>query len=494
MRRLYLFLSVLVAIVSIPSIANAQRLSSRAIQSLENLLDASGNTRLRLDNGQYLKWRNAANTVDLDTLIVTNANNTHLYGFADVRVICGQSGAGNILLKGEIGSNVGIMLDIPTARLHLPAGTATANTAPLKFTAGTLLNPAALEAGAMEYDTATQDLWFTNTTNRYGIISHITDASDPHGATLTQTNLALTGTFDISNANPILTLTDTDVTSADLQVDVNANIAQIRAVGGAANSLISLNLSRNSIGIGIVPGTTGELLNLSKIATDPTIDVVPMGISSVLRYSGATTLGFMYGLLQNINKEGAGSVTNMLGINCYATGNTGGGTITNLAIFNSDCSVVSGTTITRAQHFHVTPTTGTGTVTSEAGFQCPTLTKGTNRVGFVYGLADGTLPTGVFAIYADTDPSYFGANVAIGATAFGASAAKVLGILNGTAPTTSPVDMIQIFSADNTEVTPGATLGLRTENAPEAIGTFTESHKLRIWVNGVEYWISLDAV
>ena len=45
----------------------------------------------------------------------------------------------------------------PTARLHLPAGTATASTAPLKLATGTAL--AAAEDGAMEYDTS--HLWFT---------------------------------------------------------------------------------------------------------------------------------------------------------------------------------------------------------------------------------------------------------------------------------------------------------------------------------------------
>lgn len=46
--------------------------------------------------------------------------------------------------------NVGIGLTGPTARLGLPAGTATAGTAPLKFTSGTNLTSA--EDGAVEYD------------------------------------------------------------------------------------------------------------------------------------------------------------------------------------------------------------------------------------------------------------------------------------------------------------------------------------------------------
>lgn len=48
----------------------------------------------------------------------------------------------------------------PTARLHLPAGTATASTAPLKFTSGPLLT--APEAGTIEF--LTDGLYFTTTT------------------------------------------------------------------------------------------------------------------------------------------------------------------------------------------------------------------------------------------------------------------------------------------------------------------------------------------
>ena len=58
------------------------------------------------------------------------------------------------------GGNVGIGTDTPTAILHLKAGTATASTAPLKFTTGTNLTTA--EAGAIEF--TTDDLFFTITT------------------------------------------------------------------------------------------------------------------------------------------------------------------------------------------------------------------------------------------------------------------------------------------------------------------------------------------
>ena len=46
--------------------------------------------------------------------------------------------------------NVGIGLTVPTAVFHLKAGTATASTAPIKLTAGTVNTTP--EAGAIEFD------------------------------------------------------------------------------------------------------------------------------------------------------------------------------------------------------------------------------------------------------------------------------------------------------------------------------------------------------
>lgn len=51
----------------------------------------------------------------------------------------------------------------PTASLHLPAGTATASTAPLKFTTGTALS--AIENGALEYHS--DHLYFSTSSTRY---------------------------------------------------------------------------------------------------------------------------------------------------------------------------------------------------------------------------------------------------------------------------------------------------------------------------------------
>lgn len=79
-------------------------------------------------------------------------------------------------------------------------------------------------------------------------------------------------------------------------------------------------------------------------------------------------------------------------------------------------------------------------------------------------------------------------NFLIGTTAAGTSAANVIGIKNGTAPSTSPADMIQIFSTDLSAG--NATLGLRTETAvvTEAV---TSDRTLSVLINGTVYKILL---
>lgn len=85
-------------------------------------------------------------------------------------------------------------------------------------------------------------------------------------------------------------------------------------------------------------------------------------------------------------------------------------------------------------------------------------------------------------------------NLGIGITAWGDNATNTLGIrADGVVPTTSPAGIVQLFADDSSDGATNATLGIRTEQAVEA-GAMTPSHKLKIWVNGTEYWLSLDAV
>lgn len=100
------------------------------------------------------RWTNLASPTSDIQIFGRNAN-------VDTLLMTIQSNA-----NGRVG--IGSTVTAPTARLHLPAGTATANTAPLKFTAGTNLTTG--EAGTMEYNGT--NLFFTRTgTTRETIVT-----------------------------------------------------------------------------------------------------------------------------------------------------------------------------------------------------------------------------------------------------------------------------------------------------------------------------------
>jgi len=89
--------------------------------------------------------------------------------------------------------NVGIGQTIPTAVLHLKAGTATASTAPLKFTSGTNLTTA--EAGAMEFNGT--NLFFSPSTTRHTVNHGLTGSATlnfPSTLTMLSADLTITVT------------------------------------------------------------------------------------------------------------------------------------------------------------------------------------------------------------------------------------------------------------------------------------------------------------
>lgn len=177
--------------------------------------------------------------------------------------------------------------------------------------------------------------------------------------------------------------------------------------------------------------------------------------------------GALQGAYIYASHQGSGTVNgSIVGATMRAIKNSTGPVATAygaiLAVDNNDASGA----ITTGYGLYVAPFTRTGAITTSWG---------------VY-VADTTAV------------NYFGNNIGIGTTTFGTSATQVLGILNGTQPSTSPANMIQIYSKDSSAGSANATLALRTEQAVEAVGVYTASHKLRVWINGVEYYVLLDAV
>lgn len=107
-------------------------------------VSAGGNKGIRIDTtstNNSIEFGNAAGTANGYTWsMYRSGNDLRFYDLA---------GGGADRLTLQSGGNVGIGVASPTAALHLKAGTATASTAPLKFTSGTLLTTA--EAGAVEF-------------------------------------------------------------------------------------------------------------------------------------------------------------------------------------------------------------------------------------------------------------------------------------------------------------------------------------------------------
>ncbi len=85
-------------------------------------------------------------------------------------------------------------------------------------------------------------------------------------------------------------------------------------------------------------------------------------------------------------------------------------------------------------------------------------------------------------------------NVGIGNMPFawGANSALVLGIANGTPPAAAVANEIQLYSVDSSDA--AATLGLMLEQAVAAIGVTVATTKIKVLINGVEYYLLLSTV
>jgi len=153
--------------------------------------------------------------------------------------------AGNARLDG----NVSVGVTTPTARLHLAAGTTTANTAPLKFTSGTSLTTA--EAGAMEF--TTDDLYFTITTGaaRKGVIlnngSNLTSGRVPFATT----NGRLTDDADLTFATDTLTATKI-VGSTSVKVGTAGGFISSDGSTGATGTFTTADLKTVTVKDGII--------------------------------------------------------------------------------------------------------------------------------------------------------------------------------------------------------------------------------------------------
>lgn len=169
------------------------------------------------DSSDDVAWRIVGNRKN-NTIMTTGA-------------IAEFSTINNIKMRIMANGNVGIGQTTPTAILHLKAGTATASTAPLKFTSGTNLTTA--EAGAMEFNGT--NLFFSPSTTRHTV---------NHGLTGSAT-LNFPSTTTLLSADLTITVTgaaDGDVVSLGVpNAAVNANTSYSAWVSAANTVTVRFN-------------------------------------------------------------------------------------------------------------------------------------------------------------------------------------------------------------------------------------------------------------
>jgi hypothetical protein len=148
-------------------------------------------------------------------------------------------------------SAVGINTDTPSAQLHIAAGSATAGTAPIKLTSGTLNTTA--EAGAIEF--LTDDYYGTRTTNAVrskfvtGTTGRATGQTAANASVQTYANGAADASFEVS-ANILVTTSSAEnftVTVAYTDEGNTARTLTLPFVTLAGTSVAVINFANGAI-------------------------------------------------------------------------------------------------------------------------------------------------------------------------------------------------------------------------------------------------------
>lgn len=259
------------------------------------------------------------------------------------------------IVKTSLNGSVGINTTSPTARLHLPAGTATASTAPLKFTSGTLLT--APEAGAVEF--LTDDFYATITTGA---------ARKKFALLPTDASFALTAakTFTVQNT---LTLSGTDGSTLAIGTGGTLGTAAYTAATAYAAAL---------------SGTINEIAYFDSATTIASL--------AVATYPSLTELSYVKGVTSAIQTQINGKAAST-----HASQHAVGGAD---AVFpadpNADKFLKWNNTSNALEWADATGASGiTRTVESKATDFTAGATASTDYVYFLTGTTTCTLPTAV---------------------------------------------------------------------------------------------------
>ena len=155
-----------------------------------------------------------------------------------------RTSSGTVLVAITKDGRLGIRTSAPTAFLQLKAGTATANTAPLKLTSGTNLTTP--EAGAVEYDGT--NYFATSGTVRYTLAKTLTSTATLDFAS-TAANTSSTLTIAVTGA------TDGDVVSVGVPNASNSANSDFTAYVSAADTVTVKFVNSSTAAIDPASGT-----------------------------------------------------------------------------------------------------------------------------------------------------------------------------------------------------------------------------------------------
>jgi hypothetical protein len=261
---------------------------------------------------------------------------------------------------------------------------------------------------------------------------------------------------------------------------------------GLENS--TLRISGSNLGIGSSTPDSRFYIYANLSLTDPVANTTGMALYFKPTYTGAETVlenltgnffdirpivntdhvnsGYMRGIAAEILRNENGSSADDNGTLSYIYGLS-----LSYGHYNSNGAATPVTTNARA--INILPYYRTGSIASMYD---------------IYLGADsgGGTVTDRYGIYqVNSGRNYFAGPIGIGTASIEPDSTNTLNIANGTAPDAHVDNQVILYSTDSSDST--ATLGLFLEQAVEDIGTFTASHKIKVKINGVEYWLQLDA-
>jgi hypothetical protein len=245
--------------------------------------------------------------------------------------------------------------------------------------------------------------------------------------------------------------TDVDIVLKH-KANSSASLEGLRLTKDASNLGLLIARQNLQLGLSSIGGATRSL-SMAGSATDISLVITPKGAGGVMIGNGGTAIS---SLAANHQLEGVGAGAGRLAL---STNGSAGANVASALLFGRSrgAAIGSATVVQNSDYLGYLQFYGADGSNFETGAMISVIVDGTpgnddmpGRLGF-WTTADGaTTNTERMTIKANGDIWFrTGGNIGINeATSFGTNAVGVIGVKNGTAPTTSPADIVQLWAED----------------------------------------------